>query len=132
MGLMALLLLVVGPGSAAAVDPRVALVGRWEGRTEIPNKELPSPRVLVIKPVEAAGDAWKVQATDGVTKALTPVEARLSVVGDEITLEFFTAHNLWVKLRLEDDRILAGTHRTHSGRPYPMRLEKVTAGSPRP
>jgi hypothetical protein len=104
MGLMALLLLVIGSGSAAAVDPHVALVGRWEGRTKIPNKELPSPRVLVIKSVEAVGDAWKVQATYGVSKALTPVEVRLAVVGDEITLKFFTAHNLWVELRLEDER----------------------------
>ncbi len=97
------------------------LTGKWQGEYQRePREKFDPARTLVIGQVRQEGGKWIVEdATFGVTgKKLHPIDLKLEVVEEEVSIEFKTDVGGLIKLRLSGGNLLTGTYvRTATYRP---------------
>lgn len=126
----ACLLAGLGTPSDAEIDVAAALVGRWEGKTEVRSADLRPERILIIKSLRQDsarpdGSRWKADADYGLSAERSGrVDMTVTVVDPAVTVEFVSGHALHVTLKLVKPNVLEGTHLAGGGHAFRMRLER--------
>lgn len=119
----ACLLAGLGTPSDAEIDVAAALVGRWEGKTEVRSADLRPERILIIKSVRqdsARPDGSRCLSAERSGR----VDMTVTVVDPTVTVEFVSGHALHVTLKLVKPNVLEGTHLAGGGHAFRMRLER--------